>query len=229
MLLLVLGFACLVLSIAMAVWALAAMTRVAGLALAGALLACGAGWFSLIVGWVRPDLVANVALALALLTPAVIMAGRLADRVAVVRVGQPAQVRLITGSPLVAVCVCLNVLVAVGLVLDAMYFGMRYTPPSSDVLPLPATLTVMSDRNLGCHGDFLDGCEREIDVYSAAGLSPRKTALAVVTGLNRLHGWRLDAGLSGCRHEGWLFGREDVCLELQTGGRVVQVLLQSGP
>lgn len=228
MLLLVLGSVFLILIVALAAWALMAMTRLPGLALAAALLACGAGWFSLMVGWVGPGDVANAVLVLTLLTPAVLMAGRLADRVAVVRVAPPVRVRLITGSPLVAVCVCLNVLVAVGLVLDAMYLGLpRYTPPGSDALPLPAVLTVLSDQDQGCQSGFLNGCAREIDIKSMPGLSAQQTSWIVDGDLRRLHGWRLDRTQSGCRHEGWLLGREEVCVQVQEAQDEVQVYLES--
>ena len=53
-----------------------------------------------------------------------------------------------TGS----LCVCLNVLVLVVVFVGALYLDWAYTPPSSDVLPLPATLTVVRDRNQGCPG-----------------------------------------------------------------------------
>jgi hypothetical protein len=227
MLVLALGSVFLILIIPLAVWAVVASTTVAGWALAFALLACGVSWLSLMVGWVRPDQVANTVLVLTILTPSLIMAGRLADRVAVVRLGPPAGVRLITGHSLAAVCVCLNVLVLVVLVVGALYVGWDYTPPSSDVLPLPAALTVVSDRDQGCLGGPFDPCRREIDVTSRAGLSPERTAPIVVGALTRLHRWGLGPYQSGCRYEGWLLGRKRICVDVQTDRNAVQVLLDS--
>jgi hypothetical protein len=205
----------------------AARTTPAGLALAAALLACGAGWLWLMAGEAAPDQVADTVLLLAVLTPALITAGRLAGRVAVIRPARPARVWLVTGHWLSAACTYLNVGVVVIVVAGALYAGWGYTPPSSDVLPLPATVTVISDRDQGCPA--LDRCRREIDVIGAAGLSPEQTAQIVTGALTRLHGWRLDPVSGGCRPEGWLLGRMDVCLQVQAGQNAVQLLLDSSP
>ena len=85
------------------------------------------------------------------------------------------------------------------------------------------------NRDQGCPGSPLHRYTREIVVTSAAGLSPEQTAQIVTGAFDRLHGWRLSPYESSCRFEGWLFGREDVCVEVQTGQNAVQVLLQSGP
>jgi hypothetical protein len=227
MLVLTLGSVFLILIIPLAALAALASTTVAGWALAAGLLACAAGWLWLMAGWAEPDQVANGALVLTILTPVLIMAGRLPDRVAVVRFAGSARVRLITGHSLAAICVCLNVLVLVALVIGAIYLGWAYTytPPSSDVLPLPAALTVVSDRDQGCSGGTSETCGREIVVTSAAGLSAERTVQVVTSALTRLHGWRLGPEQSGCRHEGWLLGREDICVEVQAGQHAVQVLV----
>jgi len=85
------------------------------------------------------------------------------------------------------------------------------------------------NRDQGCPGSPLHRYTREIVVASAAGLSPGQTAQIVTGAFDRLHGWRLSPYESSCRFERWLFGREDVCVEVQTGQNAVQVLLQSGP
>jgi hypothetical protein len=223
-----LGLVFLLLILPLAAFAALARTTWAGLALVGALLACGAGWLSLMAGWLAPDLVANTVLALAILTPALIMAGRLPDRVAVLRQAPPARVRLITGHSLAAVCVCLNVLVIVVVIMGALFLGWPYTPPSSDALPLPPTLTVVSDRDLGCPDRALDRCQREIDVTSPADLSLPQTAQIVTAALARLHGWHgLGPYQGSCHSEGWLLGRETVCVQVETAQNTVQVLLES--
>jgi hypothetical protein len=75
----------------------------------------------------------------------------------------------------------------------------------SDEPPLSwAAVTVVSDQDQGCQGVPADHCEREIDVTSAARLSPEQTAQIVTTALIRLHGWRLGPYQAGCRREGWL-------------------------
>jgi hypothetical protein len=125
-------------------------------------------------------------------------------------------------------CVGLNVLVVVVVVVGGLYLGWPYTPPSSDALPLPPALAVVSDRDQGCPGSPLDRCTREIDVTSAAGLSPDRTEQLVIGALNRMHGWRLAPYETSCRLEGWVFGREKVCVEVQTSQNAVQVLLEGG-
>lgn len=231
MLVLALGLVFLILIVPLAAWALAAKATWAGRALGAALLACGAAWLSLMAGWVEPDQVANTILALALLTPALIMAGRLASPVTGLLHPPPARIRLITGPVPAAVCACLNLLVIVVLVFAALNLGWGYTPPSSDALPLPPALTVLSDRDRGCPGGaFLGRCGRAIEVKSAAGLSPEQTAQIVTDALTRLHGWSgLGQDQGSCRNEGWLLGRENVCADVQTGQNTVQVQLESSP
>jgi hypothetical protein len=266
MLVIVLGFVFLALIVPLAALAAVARTTWAGLALAVALLACAAGWIWLIVGWAQPDEVTDTVLTLAILTPTLIIAGRLADRVAVVRPPSPARFRLVkgprladhraasparfrlvtrshpadqpaespgrvwlvTGRSLSGLCVGLNVLVVVVVVVGGIYLGWTYTPPSSDALPLPSALTVVSDRDEGCPGSPLDRCTREIDVRSTGGLSVDQTMQVVIGALNRLHGWRLSPYETSCRLEGWVFGRENVCVQVQTSQNAVQVVLEGG-
>ncbi len=223
MLVLALGCVFLILIIPLAVWALVALARWSGLALAAGLLACAAGWLSLMAGWVGTDQVTNTVLALAVLTPVLIVTGRLAERVAVIPRAPRARFRLITAHSLPDVCVGLNIAVFVTVIVAALYLNWHYTPPSSDVLPLPATLTAVSDQDRGCAGS----CEREIDIRSTARLSPERTAQSVIVDLTSRHGWRLGPYQSGCRYEGWLLGREDVCVHVQAGQNAVQVLLES--
>ena len=228
MFVLMLGSVFLVLIVPLAAWALVTLTTWPGRVLAAALLACAAAWLSLMAGWVAPDQVANIMLALVILTPALIITGRLADRVAVIRRAPPGRVRIVTAHSVPAVCVCLNVLVLAVLVFTVLYLDLDYTPPSSDVLPLPAALTVVSDTDHGCPGGPPGRCEREIDITSAR-LSVDQAAQVVTAALAGPHRWQLSAAQSGCRYEGWLLGRENVCVQVQTDQDSVQVLLQSFP
>lgn len=239
MFVLVVGSVFIVLVIPLAAWALVALSRWPGLIVGAALLGCAAGWLGLMAGWVPPGLVADLILALIVVTPALVMAGRLADRVAVVRRAPAAdvQLRLVTAQWLPAGVVCLNVGVLLGLAVAVLYLNLnlQYTPPDSDVLPLPAAVTVVSDRDRGCPGGPggpFDHCEREIDVTSAARGSLEQAAQDVTTGLTRMHGWRLSpvpgsSTSGGCRHEGWFLGREDVCVQVQYGQGTVRVFLDS--
>jgi hypothetical protein len=225
MIVLALGCVFLILIIPLAVWALVALAFWPGLVLAVGLLACAAGWLALMCGWVATDQVTNTVLALAVLTPMLIIAGRLTDRVAVIRRAPPGRFWVISAHSLPDACVGLNVLVFIAVIVAALYAEWGYTPPNSDVLPLPAALTVVSDQDRGC----ADSCEREIDVMSAGRLSPERTAQVVVVALTSRHGWRMGPYQSGCRREGWLLGREDVCVHVQTGQNAVQVLLEGEP
>jgi hypothetical protein len=131
---------------------------------------------------------------------------------------------------LAAVCVCLNLLVIAVLIFVVLDVGWDYTPPSSDALPLPPALIVVSDRDQGCSGAALDRCGREIDVRRAPGQSPEQVEQTVTGALARRHGWPgLGPDQDSCRYEGWLLGREEVCIDVQSGQNTVQVLLQSGP
>jgi hypothetical protein len=172
MLVLALGSLFLLLIVPVAAWALAARTTLPGLTLAAVLLTCGAGWIWLMAGRVPPGQVANSVLALTAVTPAVILAGRL-DRDTSVRLRPPGRARLFTGPALSAVCVCLNVLAGVVLILGSLFQVFQshaYTPPSSDVLPLPPALSVVSDQDQGCSS----GCGRSTSAARPGCRRPRR-------------------------------------------------------
>lgn len=109
--------------------------------------------------------------------------------------------------------------------------GPVSTPSLAQVLPLPAGLSIDKNNDRGCSSGSQTFCMREIVVTSSTGLSEKAMAALLRTQLLRVHGWRLhhdaDGNLAGCRFEGLLLDRREVCLSLQPVGEGVTVFLES--
>jgi hypothetical protein len=86
-----------------------------------------------------------------------------------------------------------------------------YLPDSSELLPLPAGLTVIDNRDLGCGSG---SCTREILVGSHDARPESEIRSRVQDHLSRNHGWQLDQNDSGCRRNGWLVDRTTLCVSL---------------
>lgn len=96
-----------------------------------------------------------------------------------------------------------------------------FVPDSDELLPLPAGLTVVANRETGCGSGT---CGRDIVVGSPIGQPATAIAALVVAHLTDQHRWRLDASAAGCRRTGWLLDRSILCVEvLVTNGQVVTV------
>jgi hypothetical protein len=92
--------------------------------------------------------------------------------------------------------------------------GAAYVPSGAEVLPLPAGLAVAGDQDQGCSSGSHTTCSRKFLIVSTAGLPTGQVAQRLRDHLARAHGWRLGpdvGGWSGCRTEGWLFDRQQVC------------------
>ncbi|TWG01114.1 hypothetical protein FHX73_115001 [Kitasatospora viridis] len=103
-----------------------------------------------------------------------------------------------------------------------LFFGEPdFRPSSSEVLPLPARLAVVSDRDDGCdHTSLHNDCGREIQVRGASGQPDGDVALQLLDYLTRQRGWRLDPtqvggpGWTGCHEEGRMLDRHEVCVTI---------------
>jgi hypothetical protein len=95
----------------------------------------------------------------------------------------------------------------------AVGFGSNpFVPGSSEVLPLPAGLILVSDQELGCGGGV---CTRQLTVTGGDGRKGEIVYRRVVDHLHRKHEWRLDAEGSTCRPSGWLLERAELCVEVR--------------
>ncbi|WP_327067646.1 hypothetical protein [Kitasatospora sp. NBC_01302] len=104
------------------------------------------------------------------------------------------------------------------------------TPSDREVLPLPAGLAVVSDRDEGCGGGSETSCERRIEVRGTAGQSSDEVARELRDHLTRAHGWQftLDHGsLGACRDEDRGLDRHQVCAEVVDDKGTVSVLLDA--
>jgi hypothetical protein len=106
-----------------------------------------------------------------------------------------------------AVCslVCLFVIASGG---DSM--PARGAEPGSSVLPLGRGIAVTSDT-ASCTGQAENSCLRKITLRDALGRPSGQFSDAVLSGLERQHGWRF-SDESACRPGGgWALDRETVC------------------
>jgi hypothetical protein len=91
------------------------------------------------------------------------------------------------------------------------------TPSSAEVLPLPTGLAVAGNRE-GCGSGSQTICTREIQVRSTTGLPDDAVVRQLRDHLTQT-GWQLAADTpgswSGCRAEGRLFDRQQVCVDVQ--------------
>lgn len=96
-----------------------------------------------------------------------------------------------------------------------------FVPDSAELLPLPAGLTVVANRETGCG---CGACGRDVVVGSPSGRPATAMVALVVAHLTDQHRWRLDASAAGCCRNGWLLDRSILCVEvLVTNGQVVTV------
>jgi len=67
---------------------------------------------------------------------------------------------------------------------------------------------------------------------STAGLPAGQVAQRLRDHLAHVHGWRLSSelggGWGGCRTEGWLFDRQQVCVDVYVNQQQVMMLLEGG-
>jgi hypothetical protein len=210
-------------------WALIARTARTGWIVAGVLAACGGSAVGLAAGWVGFGEKDTLLAALALAMPLVIMAGSSAERRAGARRLRSGGVRGLVGLVVSAAYVGVSLIVVPLMILILLYTGDAYVPSGAEVLPLPAGLVVASDQDGGCGGGSATICTRQIVVTSTAGLPPGEIAQRVRDYLVHGRGWRLSQDLGdwgGCRTEGWLLDRQEVCIDLYAGQQRVTLLLQ---
>jgi hypothetical protein len=89
----------------------------------------------------------------------------------------------------------------------------RAAQPSSVVLPLGPGMAVVSDT-ASCTGQAGNSCLREIALRDTLGRSPQQFTDAILSGLERQHGWRFSDG-TACRPDGgWALDRQSSCVSL---------------
>lgn len=100
----------------------------------------------------------------------------------------------------------------------------RGAEPSSAVLPLGPGITVTSDT-ASCTGHAGNSCLREITLRDTRGRPSRQFTDAVLSGLQRQHGWRFSGGQACQPGGGWALDRERECAWLDDLTRTPLIVL----
>jgi hypothetical protein len=214
-------------------WALKARTARVGWIVAAILAACGAGGLGLAAGWFWSDEKRTLLAALALVTPLVIVFGIAAERDAGAGRSRSGGVRGIAGLVVSVAYLGFSFIVIPLLVLAFLIDGgTAYVPSGAAVLPLPAGLAIAGDQDQGCGSGSRTICSRQFLIVSTAGLPAGQVAQRLRDHLVRVRGWSLGpdvgGGWGGCRSEGWLLDRQQVCVDVYVNQQRVAMLLQGG-
>lgn len=212
-------------------WALAARTFRVGWIVGIVLGLCVTAEIALAEEWILAGAKVTLLLVFALATVAVLIAGIVVEgRRVGVRKLRSSGVRGVLGLILSA----LYCVIGLGyILLFALFFvvngPLAATPSSAEVLPLPAGLAVAGNRE-GCGSGSQTICSRDIQVRSTTGLPDDAVVRQLRDHLTQT-GWQLapdtDGSWSGCRAEGWLLDRQQVCVDVQDGQLGVFVLVET--
>ncbi|MDH6142741.1 hypothetical protein P3T35_004769 [Kitasatospora sp. GP30] len=219
----------LVFGIPLVCWALAARTFRGGWIIGTVLGLCVMAEIALAEEWILAGAKVTLLLVFALATVAVLITGIVVE-------GRRVGVRKLRSSGVRGV---------LGLILSGLYcvIGLGYilmtafllvvngplasTPSSAEVLPLPAGLAVAENRE-GCGSGSQTICSREIQVRSTTGLPDDAVVRQLRDHLTQT-GWQLapdtNGSWGGCRAEGRLLDRQQVCVDVQDDqGRVIALV-----
>jgi hypothetical protein len=214
-------------------WALAARTARTGWVVLAVLVFCVTAEIALAKGWLLADNRYNLLMAFAVAIVVTLVAGIIIEgRRPGVPALRSAGARRLAGLIVSAAYSVLSLGIVLLFIFLAWYEGPPLsTPSSAGVLPLPAGLVIEKNLDEGCSGGSGTFCTREIQVQSAAGQPDQDVAQRVLGRLTRDYGWHLIPDATGhwdgCRTEGWLLDRQQVCMSIQTGQAHVVVTLQS--
>jgi hypothetical protein len=216
------------LGLALPCWALAVRSRALGWKIAGVLAALLVGAIAVAAHWIFPGARVTLLVLLALATSATLFVGVISNaRAPASRRRRDAGRRTAVGVVVCYVYCGVATLAAVG---AAFLYGINglpsTTPPASDILPLPAGLTVVNNLDEQCSGGSTVLCLREIDVAGAQG-QDQATIIAELDAHAVARGWQ--SGTS-CRTVGVLLDRHQECVNvgLARGQLSVQLEDSSG-
>ncbi|WP_344442971.1 hypothetical protein [Kitasatospora nipponensis] len=211
-------------------WALLRRTRAVGAAVGGALLLWAGVVLALHLEWIPDRAQSEVYLAYAPLAAALIGAGTLLERrLAGPRPAGPGAARVTAG--VVSLCGYLCVVMLAAVAYLAIFLHEPFVPSSTEVLPLPDGLTVLSDSGDAgsCEADF---CTRVITVGAAGHLPPDEVFRRLKAALITDHGWALGTTGTSARPAGWLLDHRRVTITVTAtdqGARVELDGAQSAP
>jgi hypothetical protein len=163
----------LVLALPLACWGLSARSTRAGWIVAAVLAFCAMAEIVLAKGWFLAGERFTLVVAFALAAAVVLAAGIAAEW------RQPGGLRrggarAVTGVAVSVACITASLGgITVFVVAVLTYGSPASVPPASGVLPLPAGMTVTSDRGQGCSGGSQTYCTRQIMAAGPAGLPGR--------------------------------------------------------
>jgi hypothetical protein len=218
----------LILALALPCWALTVRTRALGWKIAGVLAALLLAQTAVSLHWIFPGARVTLLVLLAFATAATLFFGVMANNRS--SAGHRRRNADRRGGVGRVVCWVYCAAVTLGAVGVAGLYGVNglppVTPPASDILPLPAGLSVTADMDDGCSGGSTELCDREIDVAGANG-QDQATIIAELDAHAVARGW--PSGTS-CRTVGVLLDRHTECVNvgLARGELSVQLEDSSG-
>ncbi|WP_035845891.1 hypothetical protein [Kitasatospora azatica] len=199
-------------------WAVLLRTAVVGSVVGALLLTYAAVVVAMHLEWIPDEIQAEVYLAYAPLTVALIALGTLTE--GRLRGKRPSKVYVdMPGAVVTALCVYLaaTALAAPGYLMFQSYDS--FVPSSTSVLPLPGGLTVLSDTT-EC---TTDSCDRYLVIGGTHGQPPDQVVLRLKAHLISAHGWQLGPSDTAQQRFGWLLIHHQVRLTLTStdqGARV---------
>ena len=211
----------LVLAVPLACWGLAVRTAWTGWAVAVVLAFCAVSEIVLSKGWVLGGERFTLVVAFALTATVILAAGLVAEGRQLGGLRR-AGARVWVGVAASVACITVSLGLITLFVLGVLLYGSPASVPSAaGVLPLPARLAVAGNRDQGCGGGSQTSCTRQVVVQGPAGLPGSQVARQVLGQLTHAYGWHLTPDArgfwEGCRAEGWLLDRHQVCASITAG------------
>ena len=220
----------LALALPLACWALTARTTRTGWVVA-VLLACCAG--AGIVG-AKARLLGGERLTLvtvSVIASAVVLTAGIAAEWHQAGGLRHARVRVVAGLLVSAACIAVSLVGVAMFTLEILVGGTPASvPPATGVLPAPGRLVVTSNQNQGCSSGSATICTRQIVIQGSAGLPGLQVARQILAQVTRSYGWHLTGGAGywdGCRTEGWLLDRHQVCMTIAASQQQATVTIQT--
>ena len=221
----------LVLVLPLTCWGLAARTARTGWSVAIVLAFCAVAEIVLAKGWLLAGERFTLVAGFALVAAVVLATGIAAER------RQPgglrrAGARIVAGVALSVACIAVSLSGIAVFVLAVLLYGSPASVPSvAGVLPPPAGLAVTGNRNQGCSAGSQTYCTRQIMIQGPAGLPGPQAAQRILSQLRRGYGWHLNSGgpryWDGCRAEGWLLDRHQVCVSITASLQAATITIQT--
>jgi hypothetical protein len=212
-------------AVPLACWPMLSRVRNVTVTVEVILAAAAVGLVLLAGGWLHLPVRAELVLAYAPAVTAVIAAGLAIERRQPDKATRRINPRRRTAAKVLIVGYAALVLLCCAPASVFIINSDGFEPSSNELLPLPAGLTVVSNKDGDCGSG---GRSRIITIGNHDGLTAEQTAARVTDHLNHDHGWHLDHNGSECRRDGWLIDQTSLCVEIGTDDQQHAVVILSG-